>query len=1175
MSESMPPATGEPNAHQVTDAVRAARPYRVTDPLPTGTVVLEASAGTGKTFTISALAARHVAEGVHRLDEMMMVTFSRAATRELRSRIVGRLRQSRDALSQWLATGVQPGDEVDQLLCAGSRDEVERRLARLTEALADSDAATITTTHEFCARMLSELGLLVDHDDTDRFVHDLTDLETQVIRDCYLATFPQGGPRLDEALTLGRVVLRRGDLPLAEPGSDAASQVRHGFAQQVRREFDRRKRLLGVYTFDDMVSRLRAALQHPVTGPAACRELAERFPLVMIDEFQDTDLAQWQIVEAAFVGRSTVVLIGDPKQAIYSFRDADVLAYLNAVQSADALLTLPLNHRSDPGVVEGVQALFGGAALGEPRISVRPVRPARPAPTLRRHGADAGRAVEVRCLPVDPAARRLPPVARVREVLHADMTRVVAQYLDTTWQVDDADAPSGVRPLDAGDIAVLVRTNAAGRRVQQALADAGIDAVFSGADTVFSSPAAGDWQVTLQALVDPSPAHLAQAALGQLIGWSLDAYADAATGSSAAALDDLAFQVRALQRTLRERGVAAVFEAVLDRFDVAERILSRRGGEREFTDLRHVAELLNDAQLRQRLGPAALLRWLEERIDEARGGDDGDRTRRLETDRRAVRIMTVHRAKGLEFPVVLVPDAADLFSRSNDTAPAVAFQDGSGRRLDVGSGVQHRRRAQALDAESRDEELRTAYVAFTRARSRLVVWWGASRSNTESSPLHRIAVGGFAPGETPPASVPASRSPLDVAAENPGRFASEHLAIVEVDPAPPAQVPAPASTLPLLQVRRFDRTIDQAWRRTSYTGLTAGAHEVASLVGVPVVHDEPDLVDEALLDEVLLDGDGPSELAGTPILEDVSAAPDPLSRVGALAPLPGGTDFGTLVHAVLEHVDPHDGLLDDAVAAAVDTWLDRLPLDGVPADALTKGLVAAFRTPLGTLAGGRTLADFGVRDRLAELDFELPMAPRTSDAASLTDLAAALADADLTGGDDFADAYAEHLRESPVAGTVLAGFLTGSIDAVLRFPAGPDKGDARPGDSRFLVVDYKTNRVPVSPGEALTVGHYARPSMAEAMIHAHYPLQALLYCVALHRHLSWRMPGYDPERHLAGVGYLFVRGMDGPDTPVVDGTTCGVFTWTPSARLVERASAILSGVALPTPDASVTGKGLR
>lgn len=355
-------------------AVREARAFRATDPLPTGTVVLEASAGTGKTFTISALAARHVAEGVHRLDEMMMVTFSRAATRELRSRIVARLRQSRGALSTWLATGVQPGDEVDQLLCTGTPAEVEQRLARLTEALADSDAATITTTHEFCSRMLSELGLLVDHDDTDRFVHDLTDLETEVIRDCYLATFPQGGPRLDEALTLGRVVLRRGDLPLAEPSGDQASQARHGFAQQVRREFDRRKRLLGVYTFDDMVSRLRAALQHPVTGPRACQVLAERFPLVMIDEFQDTDLAQWQIVEAAFVGRSTVVLIGDPKQAIYSFRDADVLAYLNAVQSADALLTLPYNHRSDPGVVEGVQALFGGAALGEPRISVRPVK---------------------------------------------------------------------------------------------------------------------------------------------------------------------------------------------------------------------------------------------------------------------------------------------------------------------------------------------------------------------------------------------------------------------------------------------------------------------------------------------------------------------------------------------------------------------------------------------------------------------------------------------------------------------------------------------------------------------------------------------------------------------------------------------------------------------------------
>lgn len=1135
------PDATDPDDAQVAQVVRDATPFSPVDELPSGTVVLEASAGTGKTWTISALASRYVAEGVHRLDEMMMVTFSRAATQELRSRIVARLRQTRRALASWLADGVRPTDPVDRLLSEGGPTVVAERIERLAAALADTDAATITTTHEFCSRMLSELGLLVDHDDTDRFVDDLSDLEHEVISDCYLASYRNSGPKLELAMSLGRMALRRGDLPLAEPASNDESQGRHAFAQAVRTEFDRRKRLLGVYTFDDMVSRLLRALTDPVTGPKACEALADRFRLVMIDEFQDTDLSQWQIVERAFVGRSTVVLIGDPKQAIYSFRDADVLAYLNAVDRADRVLTLPTNHRSDPGVVEGIHAVFGGAALGDPRIVVRPVSAARDHATLHREGGDPGREVEVRCLPIPVGARGLPHVAATRRLIDADLAAVTVDLLDGSWRTDDATAAGGVRVLDAGDIAVLVRSNASGRRVQRALAAVGVDAVFSGADTVFSSEAARDWQVMLQALVEPTAPHLAQTALSQLIGWSLDDYARAASGDNAEALDDLAFLVRGLHRTLRERGVAAVFETLLDQQQVAERTLSHEGGERTFTDLRHVAELLNDAQIRGRLGPAALLQWLDEHIAEARTGDDGDRTRRLETDRRAVRIMTVHRAKGLEFPVVLVPDAADLFSRSSEREHAVPFQSGSGRRLDVSVGVEHLRRANALDLETRDEELRTAYVAFTRARSRLITWWAANRSNTENSPLHRLASGQFAPGATPPPTVHPGRSPLDAAAENPTRFTSPHLAVIAVDPVAPAPLERPASSMPLLQARPFDRTIDQAWSRTSYTGLTREAHEAPALSSLPgavaPASDEPDLL-------------GDDDLSAGPGAEPSSTS-DPFADVSPLGPLPGGTDFGTLVHAVLEHVDPQSGDLQQAVADAVTTWLDRLPLDGVPASELAAGLVAAFQTPLAPLADGRRLADFAARDRLAELDFELPMSATTANAATLADLAALLADPNLTGGDRFAADYAQHLADSPVADEVLAGFLTGSIDAVLRFGADDDP--------RFVVVDYKTNRLPVAPGEQLTVGHYRRGPMAEAMIQAHYPLQALLYCVALHRHLAWRLPGYDPARHLGGVGYLFVRGMNGPDTPVADDTVCGVFTWTPAPELVVAASRLVSG----------------
>lgn len=192
-----------------------------------------------------------------------------------------------------------------------------------------------------------------------------------------------------------------------------------------------------------------------------------------------------------------------------------------------------------------------------------------------------------------------------------------------------------------------------------------------------------------------------------------------------------------------------------------------------------------------------------------------------------------------------------------------------------------------------------------------------------------------------------------------------------------------------------------------------------------------------------------------------------------------------------------------------------------------------------------SLSDLPTSSRLPELDFDLPLADSGAP-ASLADLAA-LMDEHLTPEDPLAD-YPRRLASSEAAPAVLNGFLTGSIDAVLRL-----------ADGRFVVVDYKTNRLSPSPADPLTLAHYTAPSMAEAMMQAHYPLQASLYCVALHRHLSLRLPGYDPETHLGGVGYLFVRGMAGPDTPVVDGTTCGVFGWYPPAAFVLAASELLGG----------------
>jgi exodeoxyribonuclease V beta subunit len=322
----------------------------------------------------------------------------------------------------------------------------------------------------------------------------------------------------------------------------------------------------------------------------------------------------------------------------------------------------------------------------------------------------------------------------------------------------------------------------------------------------------------------------------------------------------------------------------------------------------------------------------------------------------------------------------------------------------------------------------------------------------------------------------------------------------------PASPPAPE-----LSVSRFTRTLDDEWRRTSYSALTRSAHDAGHDGHVASEPDVSGTDDERDAEEPV------------PEAPPLGALPSPLTD------LPGGAAFGTLVHAVLEDLDPDT--LDARCADAVARHL----VPGVTAGALAEALRPVLTTPLGGL--GLPLAAVAAADRLAELDFELPLAGGDAAVphATLADVVGLLRRYDLGPLAGYPDLLAGLPPQA------LRGFLTGSIDAVLRLP-GPV----------FAVVDYKTNRLGAEP---LSTWHYRPAAMAGEMQRAHYALQALLYCVALHRYLRWRLPGYDPERHIGPVLYLFVRGMAGPETPA----GAGVFSWTPPPGLVPELSDLLAG----------------
>jgi len=324
------------------------------------------------------------------------------------------------------------------------------------------------------------------------------------------------------------------------------------------------------------------------------------------------------------------------------------------------------------------------------------------------------------------------------------------------------------------------------------------------------------------------------------------------------------------------------------------------------------------------------------------------------------------------------------------------------------------------------------------------------------------------------------------------------------------------------EVRHFHRAIDTAWRRTSYSGLI----RVTETSGVS---SEPEVVE---LDD---------EVAEIPLVARASG-PDLASP---MADLPTGAKFGTLVHAVLETANPFATDLPAELESQIREHSVWWPVDVEPSE-LAAALVPMHDTPLGPLADGVTLRQIGLPDRLREMDFEFPLAGGDLRASApdirLADVGVLLRE--HLPADDVLASYADRLTGDALGNQSLRGYLSGSVDAVLRV------------GGRYLVVDYKTNWL----GEAdrpLTSSDYDRARMTEAMLHSDYPLQALLYSIVLHRFLRWRQHDYEPSRHLGGVLYLFVRGMCGADTPVVDGHPDGVFSWKPPASLVVAVSDLL------------------
>ena len=760
-------------------------------------------------------------------------------------------------------------DPVVTLLAGGPREEVARRRDRLARAVADFDAATIATTHGFCQEVLAELGTIGDLDRETEFVEDVSDLLEETLDDLYVRRF---GPRTGgtarftraEALQIARAAVFNPTAQLEPSGEpdDSTAAMRYRLAVRVRRELEQRKRALAIMTYDDLLTRLRDILGGP-NAAAAKERLRARYGVVLVDEFQDTDPIQWQILSRAFASAGvTLVLVADPKQAIYAFRGAEVYAYLVAAAQAHDHATLAVNRRSDQPLLDAFDALFADARLGHEGIVYRQLRAAPAHQTSRLRGAPEGAALRIRVVHrSDPTIEQTnygyarAPSARkhVARDLAADVVRLLGSGATLEHRSPDGE-PIGEEVICPRHVAVLVRTHANAELVCDELTAARVPAVINGAGSVFATATARDWLRLLEALERPASTVRARTAARRRFS------AGAASGSPLPRRPTGRKSTGACTAgagSCRDRGVAALASRSRSARTWPRACSPTPTGERQLTDLRHLGAAAAPRGERRapRRDRAPGLARRANRRRRARGrrgrADAPTRVRRRggagadhppQQGTRVSRSSTA-RSCGSRATSRAIPSRCSSTTRRRD----------SGARSTWGStgGLRDAHVRQHRD-EQRGEDLRLAYVALTRAKHQAVIWWAASY-DSRHSPLGRLlfakgADGTIAPeGRATPSDEVADQRFAELAARRRAAISVERSTLgMPTTWSPPREAPIE------LAAARFDRQLDLWWRRTSYSDITVGrprrprdaaSRSARSLTDEPVVADAGDRIE--------------------------------------------------------------------------------------------------------------------------------------------------------------------------------------------------------------------------------------------------------------------------------------------------------------------------------------------
>ena len=882
----------------------------------------------------------------------------------------------------------------------------------------------------------------------------------------------------------------------------------------LRIELAQRKQALNLRSYDDLLLDLHLALEGP-GGERLAAALRERYHAALIDEFQDTDPLQWRIF-ARMAGLNSdktthhsplperggtaypLFLIGDPKQAIYSFRGADIQAYIAAALATETgrCWTLDTNRRSTKPLVRAVNTLFKADDPFQCR-------------SINFTDVQSGRSEKQQLLqngcPVQQPLRfwvhqrqdqtKVAGKAAVRTATITATAAEIARLLDNSCEIIGKNGIQ--RTLRPGDIAVLVKAHYQADQIQDALISLGIPSVQHGSATIFETREALDILRILRAAADPSRGNLIrEALLTAVIG--LSANEVFALGSDDDAWEVWLMRFRALHEAARTGGVIALASRLLGECGARTQALSHAGAERRLTNILHCMELLHGAEQEHGIGLETSITWLERRIS----GEQQDETAllRLETDDDAVTISTIHASKGLEYPVVFLPFAWDPPANRNSRVLFHA-EDGS-LVLDLGSDKRDTEHKQLARAEQEAEAVRLLYVAATRAEFLCYITWGAVKG-AFGSPLRRLLHGtkfkdakslGAASDQEILDDIRALAN-ASIQDNNPAAMSVEFMPTDMISPAYcSGQNPAANCNC-----RALTSAIAADWRVSSFSAIAGGSERALQ----PHDHD-------AL----------PAPAAATDF--DRMAATDGLS----IFDFPRGAEAGSCLHELFEHLD-FSSAASTSLESTTLACLQRNGYDQRWLPAVTRMISEVISTPLIPDAPDFSLARLRPDSWRTEMEFFLPLGRLSG--SLLREVFAGLLTPELHGN------FHEILSMLQVHES--RGLLHGFIDMIFEHAG------------RYYIIDWKSNHLGNRPDD------YHQSALRHSMAQHAYILQYHLYSLALDRLLTLRLPGYDYATHFGGAIYIFLRGIS------ADWPHNGIFHDRPSHEFIQRANRIILSTA--------------